>query len=277
MILLKEHINEKFEEDTDPIQDLGIGIFVKRSFKTREDMYEWICKHLVDILDPDRKLDDILKDILDMPGKNGSFLGTKYTNKLVNFVRTYLHVVDETPTNIAPDPFHRFLKRKYPHIRSWQYEGEGYYEGKEKQMNEKFIENSDPIQDLGIGLEKALLGMIKNIFLIDQNNQDIEHLTNEGNIQTIFNDGKMFSIEFYSNKYFYNTGKVVDKKQYSIQLLKMSELSQFVNIIPAQIEPPEDEFESDSEYSSWLFMFRIKKEYRSVFKKIAGEFKPPKI
>jgi hypothetical protein len=129
---IKESLNEKFEEDSDPIEDLGIGIYVKREFADKNQMYEWLSDNLVPILDPDGKLDDILKDILDMPGKVGSFLGTKYTDKLINFVREYLHVIGETPTHVSPDPFHRFLKRKYPHIKSWQFEGEGKYEDKKE-------------------------------------------------------------------------------------------------------------------------------------------------
>lgn len=132
MKLVHEYINEKFKEDSDPIEDLGIGIFTNRYFKTRHEMYEWLSNNLVYILGSDNKLDDILKDILDMPGYGGSFLGTKYTEKLNDFVKKYMHILGENPTYIHPDPFHWFLKRKYPHIRSWQVEGNGYYAGKKE-------------------------------------------------------------------------------------------------------------------------------------------------
>jgi hypothetical protein len=93
-------------------------------------------------------------------------------------------------------------------------------------INEKFVEDSDPVHDLGIGLPIAIPLMIKNIFTLDIENSDIEHLStsDNSNIQTIFNDGKTFSIEFYSNRYFTKDGKPFDKKEYAIKLIKDSGL-----------------------------------------------------
>jgi hypothetical protein len=41
--LVKEHINEKFEKDSDPIEDLGIGIFkaMKNWFDSKENILEF--------------------------------------------------------------------------------------------------------------------------------------------------------------------------------------------------------------------------------------------
>lgn len=278
MKLLKEHINEKFQKEGDPVSDLGIGIFVKRQFTTRKDMYEWLSENLVPILDPNRKLDDILKDILDMPGETGSFLGTKYTDKLLKYTGEYFSLFNERFIHIHPGPFHYFLKNKYPHIRSWQVEGEGKY-GKPKKLEERFKEDSDPINDLGIGLPIAIPLMIKNIFTLDIENPNIEHLSSSdnSNIQAIFNDGKTFSIEFYSNRYYTNSGEEVNKKKYAIKLLKESGLDQFIYSFPYKIEPPEKNYINDDQYSSWLFIFKVRKPYIKIFKQLEKQFNPPKL
>jgi hypothetical protein len=121
---IKESLNEKFVEDSDPIHDMNIGIYVHKKFSNREKMYEWLSNHLQVILDVGRPLDDILKDILNNPGKRGSYLGPKYTNKLFKYAEKYLSLHDGD-TGILPNPFHHFLKKKFPHIKSWMIEG-GY-------------------------------------------------------------------------------------------------------------------------------------------------------
>jgi hypothetical protein len=128
MKLVKEHINEKFAEDSDPIHDMGIGIYIRRKFNTQNEMYNWLSYNLQGILDPDRPLDDILTDILNSPGGTGIYLGVKYWNKLAQYANQYLSSIeDKDSTGVHPNNFHLFLKNKYPHIKSWMIEGGGEY------------------------------------------------------------------------------------------------------------------------------------------------------
>ena len=124
---VKESVNEKFTQDSDPIKDLSIGINVRRKFNTQDEMYNWLSYNLHGILDPDRPLDDILTDILNEPGGTGIYLGVKYWNKLTQYANQYLSSMDRDSTGVYPEKFHLFLKNKYPHIKSWIIDGEGKY------------------------------------------------------------------------------------------------------------------------------------------------------
>jgi len=140
-------------------------------------------------------------------------------------------------------------------------------------INEKFIEESDPIQDLGIGILKVIPLMINKIFIIDSENKEIEKLTSTGNIQHIRNNiGKTLSIVFYSNRYYTHTGKEIDKEQYAIQLLKESGLDQFIDIKSVKVSPPKQQFIKDESYSPWIYTFNIKEEYIDIFKKLEYQF-----
>jgi hypothetical protein len=59
--LVREHINEKFTDDgSDPIKDMGIGIYVKRNFNTREEAANWIIKFIPAILGVDKIPENIV-------------------------------------------------------------------------------------------------------------------------------------------------------------------------------------------------------------------------
>jgi len=124
---VKESVNEKFTEDSDPIKDLSIGINVRRKFNTQDEMYNWLSYNLQGILDPDRPLDDILTDILNDPGGTGVYLGVKYYSKLTQYANQYLSSIDRDCMGVYPKKFHLFLKNKYPHIKSWIIDGGGKY------------------------------------------------------------------------------------------------------------------------------------------------------
>ena len=50
MKFIKEHIYEEFKEDSDPIHDMGIGIYNIITFKTDTEMYKWLAKALPALL-----------------------------------------------------------------------------------------------------------------------------------------------------------------------------------------------------------------------------------
>jgi len=76
-------VNEKFTEDGDPIQDLGIGL--KHDFKTLDEMYDWISKNLPLILRIKKIPEDIIKD-------DHFYVRMYYKNKIQKFMRNFLTV-----------------------------------------------------------------------------------------------------------------------------------------------------------------------------------------
>lgn len=162
-------LNEKFEQDSDPIQDLGIGIFQHRTFETTDEMYDFLSEILPAILNTDSIPNDILND----PDYRGFFLHQKYADKIMKYSEKYLVSKENRSKGIYADDFRIFLQRKYPNLPrdKWRIELKPFNE----MLNEKFKEDSDPIQDLGIGgLQKIILSKLKNIFHDNIQNEDYE-------------------------------------------------------------------------------------------------------
>jgi len=80
MKLVREHINEKFTEDSDPIKDLKIGLY--KEFDSLENMCNYIIKNLPMIIGEK----EIPKDIINEPGK---FIRVKYYRKIQDHVVKY--------------------------------------------------------------------------------------------------------------------------------------------------------------------------------------------
>ena len=143
---LKESVNEKFEEDTDPIKDMGIGLYTRHNFISENEIYTFVAKVFTDIL----HLDEIPKDIL---SRNDTrlyvFFGQNqiaYTNLISDYVNTYLFLNNHNFDFFSWKRFHEILKLKYPYLKSWMFPDE---------LDEKFTDQSDPIHDMGIdGIER---------------------------------------------------------------------------------------------------------------------------
>ena len=81
---IEESINEKFtDEDSDPIQDMGIGLFYPRVFKTREELVNYIILTLPYIYGG-----TIPKTIL--KGGTGTLPNLVF-HKICNFMKKYKH------------------------------------------------------------------------------------------------------------------------------------------------------------------------------------------
>ena len=122
MKIVREHINEKFIEDSDPIHDLGIGVLYEITLYVTERFYNKEFKKF------------LKKNYIKVkPGKDEElnrkdwyrFIGTKDSlEKLRKEYFVYLKPLEN--------------------IRNF------------KKLNEKFTEDSDPVQDMGIGLRTFL-------------------------------------------------------------------------------------------------------------------------
>ena len=82
MQIVREYINEKFTEDSDPIHDMSIGLYAKRNFHTEEEFLQFMKSTIPIIL----KVHEIPKDIL---GKD-DWINRKYFNALNIFLEKYV-------------------------------------------------------------------------------------------------------------------------------------------------------------------------------------------
>ncbi len=80
MKLVKEHINEKFEEESDPISDMGIGFYRNYNFSTYNEMIQFIIDNLVNILGTK----NIPEDIMFLTSE--VYMKREYFNKILDFV-----------------------------------------------------------------------------------------------------------------------------------------------------------------------------------------------
>jgi len=155
MKLVKEYINEKFTDESDPVHDMGIGVNVKRNFKTEKELLQFVWDILPAIFGGSIP-EDILYNIKD----TGFFKDYSVWSKVENYVHKYitLNNNDYFFTWDINNAFHNALMRKgfkisKAKIEYWkqpQFKDNPRYEINES-LNEKFTEESDPIQDLGIG------------------------------------------------------------------------------------------------------------------------------
>jgi hypothetical protein len=82
MKIVREYINEKFVEDSDPIQDLGIGLFVKRDFSNFDDFFNFLLINIPAIL----RKKSMPKDMLIMAG----FINEKYYEIIAYYINEYI-------------------------------------------------------------------------------------------------------------------------------------------------------------------------------------------
>jgi len=102
MKLVREHINEKFTEDSDPIHDMGIGLY--HNFENEYELEKWIAKNLPLIL----KTKDIPQDIIK---SDDCWIKEKYFTKISMFMDKYL-TVNGKGGEIAAHTIHELLKDK---------------------------------------------------------------------------------------------------------------------------------------------------------------------
>jgi ankyrin repeat protein len=132
--VVKESLNEKFEEESDPISDLGIGM-----------------KKLIKQFIKEKGYDYIEEDLLWICAREGK----------VEFVK---YLLDAGADVHADDDLALRVANHYRHTEIVKLLKD--YIAKEKKrvkesLNEKFEEKSDPISDLGIGMKELIKQFIK--------------------------------------------------------------------------------------------------------------------
>ena len=99
---------------------------------------------------------------------------------------------------------------------------------------EKFSEDSDAIQDMGIGITNILPNAAETIFDVDAKNLLLSTMEGRGNLNHIRININKFSFDYYSNTYRNWRGKPFNKTKYSTYLLKEAGILQCFEKNPEQ-------------------------------------------
>jgi hypothetical protein len=142
-------IYEKFTEDSDPIQDLGIGFNIKRDFESQKDLVEWLVNNLHHILRLKKIPNDIIID-------TSFYIKKKYLDVIENYIFKYITVNGS-------------------HVCHWYMLRDALFKKGYKltdKIEEKFAEEGDPIHDMHIGTHYLIEKWLKkhNIDLYKINN-----------------------------------------------------------------------------------------------------------
>ncbi len=170
----KSWVNEKFIEDTDPIHDLGIGFMhqIKKWIKenthydyNREDNFLWICA--------EQGKTEFVKFLIekgyDIHKFNDHALAVASRTGRFDIVKVLL---DAGADPFAENGFPLALANIHGHTSVAELL-EKYMRKETKQdnikesLNEKFIEDSDPIKDMNIGKKNQILSDLKKMGLTE--------------------------------------------------------------------------------------------------------------
>ena len=141
---LSESLNEKFTDESDPIHDLGIGIFHEHNFKNFSQVAKFMVKIIPEILKKNKIPDDI---ILLTKYKQGAFKW-EYFYPIQNYCNKYVKIDNskiELTYHIVGEMHAILLKKGYPKVILEENPKSS------ENVNEKFTDESDPIKDMGIG------------------------------------------------------------------------------------------------------------------------------
>lgn len=83
--LVRESLFEKFIEDSDPIYDMGIGVFSPREFSSREEMVNFLFKHIREITGYKGNLREIIHKY-----GNRCYIEEPYKDMLINYAEKFI-------------------------------------------------------------------------------------------------------------------------------------------------------------------------------------------
>jgi len=215
MKLVREHIFEKFNDDSDPITDMDIGINHVMNFDSNLEAVNWLANNVAAIL----KLPEIPDDIINTEWQ---YINKKYSTTIIRYVYDYLRVnqdhifgrmdapeIDRKNHVTWIEKLHEILKnRGFKPYRGLSLQ-KNHQEFYKRKIQEKFTNDSDPIEDMGIGLySKRNIEISKLVdFIIDNLNGILE--TNKIPDDIIYYDHPQFvmpwsyykTIDTYMKKY----------------------------------------------------------------------------
>jgi hypothetical protein len=161
-------IYEKFTEDSDPIHDMGIGVFTKRNFNNINDIAKLLVKFMPFVLHTDKIPDDII--ITSGSSKFSSFRWDYYW-ELEHYCKKYIRLKNIN-VGFNVDIFEKvvniLLKMGYP--KKILKDNPIFKNPHEKEIYEKFTEEGDPIHDMDIGVSVNLYKKALELTYNDSNN-----------------------------------------------------------------------------------------------------------
>lgn len=86
MKIVREYIFEKFEQDSDPISDMGIGIFRKKNFNSSDEYYEFLYNYAAEAI-----IGIPLKDVINHDPDARPII-SEYFEKLLEYSKKYITV-----------------------------------------------------------------------------------------------------------------------------------------------------------------------------------------
>jgi hypothetical protein len=159
---LKESLNEKFFEDSDPIEDLGIGIIAIREFETLKDAAKMFVENIKILTDGEFESKEHLKEVIIAIRRDKRQEGMpSLLKKCMHYLEGKIGKRKYVPLTIK-ELGPRFDKHasRLTFLKDFKIEVTNYALDslplmdllKKESLNEKFSEDSDPINDLGIGI-----------------------------------------------------------------------------------------------------------------------------
>ena len=111
-----KYVNEKFSEAGDPIKDMGIGIFVRKSYKEPAFAARKMYINLEAILGMDEIPDDIIYPIEYKDLQTGSRIAynPKYIRKITNFLYQYVDNDNDFKSDVLRELNKILLMAGYP-------------------------------------------------------------------------------------------------------------------------------------------------------------------
>ena len=135
MKIVREHINERFIDDSNPIDDMGIGVFSHKDFQNEQDLAKWVVKAIPAIL----KMKKIPKDIINIDDGDAISFPWKYYRPIERYAEKYLTIKGTRiiMSFVEYDIWYLLDTMGYPKV------------------DEEFTEGGDPIEDMSIGMVKC--------------------------------------------------------------------------------------------------------------------------
>ena len=204
MKIVREHINEKFSEDSDPIRDIGVGnpVLIRKwldSYEIKD--YRINADYTIDIYAPrsfrnagrveihDPNLTEF-PDYIQFNVVTGYFAIDRCNLTTLrgcprivtdNFwcAHNRLTSLDYCPKEVGGSFIchhnRKFFTKEYI-LSKCKTDKRSIQPGKERQVRESFSEDSDPVRDMGIGIEKKIREWAKDNIVNRMTNRRVEYV-----------------------------------------------------------------------------------------------------
>ena len=257
--LIREHIYEKFIQDSDPIADMGIGMKhqIKKWIETETDYYAyeqdllWICsmhgkaefvKYLLDAGADVHAGNDYS---LQIASNNGHI----EVVKILLDAGTNVHAEDNCALRWAKQNRHKdVIKVLKDHIAK-----EKKNKTVKENLNEKFVEDSDPIADMDIGMKHIFKNFVKLFDKLESQKYIYTIKVNPNSLTLYFDNPKMIKLAKDEREKVFS---------YVVNIIKELKIRNVFNKISLKTE--KTEYENDIIIMPRIIRLEIKEEFKKI-------------